>query len=58
MIDDLALDAFQTALIELLQGKRTAGDPAFDAHRAWIDAFDPALTEAMRTLVARWAATS
>jgi hypothetical protein len=55
VIEDLALDAFQAALIERMLGKRAAGDPALDLHRAWIDSFDPALTEAARTLVARWA---
>ena len=58
MIDDPALDAFQVALIELMRGARTADDPIFDAHRAWIDAFDPALVETMRRLVAAWARSS
>jgi hypothetical protein len=54
VIEDPSLDAFQTALIELMLGARTADDPIFDAHRAWIAAFDPALAEAMRRLVAHW----
>ncbi len=54
MIDDPSLDAFQAALIELMLGARAADDPIFDAHRAWIAAFDPALAETMRRLVAYW----
>ena len=54
MIDDDARDAFQAALIEALAGARTLDDPALDAHRAWVRAFDPALTEAARALVKAW----
>ena len=54
MIDDPSLDAFQAALIELMLGARSPDDPIFDAHRAWISAFDPSVAEAMRAVVARW----
>jgi hypothetical protein len=62
VIDDAELDAFQAALTELLARRLPfdeaaailARDPAFDAHRAWVRAFDPALYRAAAVLCATW----
>jgi hypothetical protein len=62
-IDDLALDALQEALTDVLArglspaetARILATDPAFAAHRAWVRSFEPRLIEAASSLVRVWA---
>jgi hypothetical protein len=60
--DDLTLDRFQTALLELLAEPlgvdeilgRLANDPAFAPYADYVAGFEPRMVEVAAELVKRW----